>query len=277
MRKMIVAILVLVGCGTDATDAIPGDNSPDNPGAPPIDVPGGKGDGPLKRVKYNGGVVMTAPVVVNVYWGAYWDTDAGTQVRAVSDGLAADFNASSEWWGVTSEYPDKALETPSVPEFDSAVVIDGSEPPHTLTDGAVTELLAVELRSGAIAYEEEAIYVVYTPPHHAAGDAECGYHSYVTVTLDGVKHKAIYAVVPYLPDPSCGVDVTVNGLAIDAMTTTVSHEVAEAATDPYLNAWGGFDGNEIGDQCWSGFHATWNDHDYVVQDLWSNSKFACVH
>jgi hypothetical protein len=128
--KALLATALLVGCAVSPATGIPGDTSPDNPTAPP-DETGGKADKSPKKVVYGKGVVMGAPTVVHVYWGAYWLTDAGTADRAVLDGFEAMIGQST-WWQITNEYPDKAGTVPGAPSPGAPAFASDSEPPSRL-------------------------------------------------------------------------------------------------------------------------------------------------
>ena len=93
--------------------------------------------------------------------------------------------------------------------------------------------------------------------------AFCGYHN-------DVNSQFFYAVMPY---PGCA--GCTGGLAtLDALTSTSSHELCEAITDP-IPGQGWYDDNngEIGDICaWR----TKKLDQYTVQLEWSNKANACV-
>jgi hypothetical protein len=91
----------------------------------------------------------------------------------------------------------------------------------------------------------------------------CGYH-------DAFNSQTYYAVEPY---PDC--DGCLGSLAIfDALTTTSSHELCEAITDPVPGeGWYDDTNGEIGDICaWQ----TKTVGQYTVQLEWSNQQNACV-
>jgi len=90
----------------------------------------------------------------------------------------------------------------------------------------------------------------------------CGYHDN--------DAEVYYAVMPH---PDC--DGCAGGLsAIDALTTTSSHELCEALTDPQPGqSWYDDSNGEIGDICpWQ----TKKLGGYTVQLEWSNSQGTCV-
>ncbi len=124
------------------------------------------------------------------------------------------------------------------------------------------------------------------PNDGCASNAFCAYHSAVNTT--------IYAVEPFNASFTCsGATEQLNpqgfpnGPEIDETVNTTSHEMNEAITDPYLNAWYSAAGNENGDMCawWFGapigttgsgqpYNQVINGHDYSLQQEWSNAANA---
>lgn len=275
--KLVLTLACAIGC-TSPSQGISGDTSPDDPSGQPDETTQGKTDKPPKQITRGKGVVMDAPTIVHVYWGSYWATDAGTSDRAVLDGFNA-MVGSSSWWNIMQEYPDH--QNPAGTPVAGAPVLVTDDPPSKLyaNDSALHQFLAAQLTSGAASYDPETLYVVFPAPGTVGIRGECGHHSYFSTMIDGAKHKVIYALVPYLTDSdsSCGVNIPVNGASLDEITVTLSHEDAEAVTDPYIDAWMTKDGVEIADQCNSGVAASWGGAQFAVQDLWSNAARGCVH
>jgi hypothetical protein len=271
--KLALAAVLVAACTAPSAQGIPGDTSVDDPVAPPDETGDGKSDEPPQPITYGGGVVMDAPTIVHVYWGSYWTTDAGQQARVVLDAFPGAVGTTA-WWQITAQYAanDKL---PGAPSVGAPVVIDTSEPPARIKETSLKTVLASALSDGTLAWDAETMYVVITAPGAKPPKDECGHHFYFSTDIGGTKRKVIYAFVPSFDDDSCAGGATVNGLGLDSMTVTLSHEYAEAATDPYLDAWGD-GGNEIADQCDNGFSAPWAGGPYAVQELWSNASSACV-
>jgi len=132
------------------------------------------------------------------------------------------------------------------------------------------------------------------------GGAFCGYHSFL-------GSGAVYADMPYpiSDNPVTGGTCSSDGgriqggfgvgnqspnanLDADTVISVTSHELSEAVTDPYLNAWYDSSGNEIGDECayiygdtssWGGSSGQFSDqtingHHYFIQEEFSNAEYA---
>jgi hypothetical protein len=121
--------------------------------------------------------------------------------------------------------------------------------------------------------------VVATPTGHSTpgfGNSFCAYHGAVAA-----DPNITYTDLPYMTDAgsACGED-SVNGSSglLEGVSIVEGHELAEAITDPLLNAWYDASGNEIGDKCaWTGLaNLTTTGGSFAVQPLWSNAANGCV-
>jgi len=147
----------------------------------------------------------------------------------------------------------------------------GSEPGKSVTDSKIQKMLQSEIAAGTFpAKTPDSLYFLFLPPGTQASQGGskscqsfCGYHE---ATSDNI----FYAVMPY---PGCaGCE---GGMAIpEALTSTSSHELCEAITDPIPGTGWYDDANgEIGDICaWK----TKTLGDFTVQLEWSNSANSCV-
>ena len=98
----------------------------------------------------------------------------------------------------------------------------------------------------------------------------CAYHSSFTFNNQSV----IYANIPYGNSNGCqaGGQTTPNDAAGDLAANVTTHEIMEAATDPFINAWYGSLGgsSEIGDLCNFIFGTnTWGSGNGAGNQMWN--------
>jgi hypothetical protein len=141
---------------------------------------------------------------------------------------------------------------------------------HAVTDTAIQMMLQQEIKSNSVPQpDSNTLYFTYLPPGTAvvqggsrSCQAFCGYHD----TFGGGIY---YAVMPF---PNCA--GCMGGMTnLDALTTTSSHELCEAITDPVPGqGWYDDTHGEIGDICaWQ----TKKLGNYTVQLEWSNKAASC--
>ena len=139
----------------------------------------------------------------------------------------------------------------------------------SLDEHGVFSVVTSALAAGALPVSEQAIYGVLgdasvSNTNDGAGGAFCsefcGWHSaggyqHADGNIYGIKFMYIGDAGRQCPG-ACSASalgprgVSPNGDAsLDAMLSVTAHEIAEAITDPYLNAWGDADGEENADKC----------------------------
>ena len=221
------------------------------------------------RLTYRGGPLLTAAEVVTAFWGSAWSAAPNaTTAQRLNEFLT--FVVSSDYVKQLAEYstPQQAI---GPGKFVTGAVVTDSDPGTTVSDGALQQLVEAKVAAGALpAATANTLYFTFLPPGvtvQAGSDQSCrvfcGYH-------DRSAGGLYYAVVPY---PSCA--GCLGGLAaLDALTSVISHELAEAITDPVPGqGWYDDANGEIGDIC------AWQNKrlgNYEVQLLWSNRAGACV-
>lgn len=234
----------------------------------------------MGQLRSNGGTVLTNPVIVTVTWPS--DTRAN-DLEALGDTVGA----GAYWKAVVSEY--------------GALAAVSGAPNHVrLTDAAPASIsdtdLATFVQTNLAKTDGTAwptpdagnpVYILYLPETTdliLSGKSACasgvgGYHDSTTVNGRSVA----YAIVP-----SCG--------DFNSVTLSASHELAEAATDPYPRArpaWSGFQDNDLawdmfqqfqsenGDACEfyrdSDAAAGETDVNFTVQRQWSNKSARAGH
>jgi hypothetical protein len=145
-------------------------------------------------------------------------------------------------------------------------------PTSSVTDAALQTFLKNEIATNKALPKPDAnkLYFICLPPRVRVvqgGSASCknfcGYHNDVGGTI-------FYAAMPYPSCTGCLGPLS----AADALTSTSSHELCEAITDPVPGTgWYDDTNGEIGDICaWK----TKTLGGYTVQLEWSNKDDKCV-
>ena len=255
--------------------------------------PSGKYPAPhadLPMVESPGGPILNKPIWVPVFFA---NEDPAMKMQILD--FLGKVGTSQYWSDALSEYGVGPGATwPAVVELQET-------PPASLTDQEIQIWLAGKLDAddpALPAAKANMIYVLHYPsgttitlPSGFNGTStSCvefgGYHSDVHLDTNHFKTDVVYAVIP-----RCDQFGKFSG--IDAITTTESHELAEAATDPYPQTNPAYQqvdsdhlywmlalgGGELGDMCAqepNGF-AQFGDLPYVVQRVWSNDAAAAGH
>jgi hypothetical protein len=221
------------------------------------------------KLTYRGGPLLPAVEVFTFFWGVAWE-------QAPVAPLVQQINQFFDFV-VTSPLIDQLAEY-SVPGTSighgsrTGAIILSTDPPPTIADADVRQLIQQELASDAAVPQPgpSSLYFVFLPPGvtvtldgSASCSRFCGYHS----DIDGTTY---YAVMPYPDCSGC-----VGGLPVlDALTSTSSHELCEAITDPVPGqGWYDDQNGEIGDIC------AWKTRrlgSYTVQLEWSNRSGRCL-
>ncbi len=248
-------------------------------GAPSSTYPAFKVDAP--QVVTGGGPVLATPKVVPVYF-ANDDTTFTGNVTTFLGKLA-----SSTFWGPTppalTEYGVGALSVAA------PVQLTENAPTPTIDDAAIQTWLAANIGATLPAADVNTIYTIFYPTGSTItlqGQSSCqsfgGYHNNIKVGTQNIA----YAVIP-----RCGKFGSLQGL--DAVSAATSHELEEAATDPYPATNGAFaqvddnhiiwmftlGGGEVGDMCAQSPDAYYAPTDIgnVVQRSWSNKSAKAGH
>ncbi len=188
----------------------------------------------VPKLVYRNGPLITSVEIFTIFWGASWQQDPSKRTASVT------------------------LTTPA--------------PSASVTDQDIQQLLQREISSNAAFPQPSAntLYFVFLPSGTTVvqGGSRscqqfCGYH-------DAIGSRIFYAVMPFPDCAGC-----LGGLAqLDALTSTTSHELCEAITDP-IPGQGWYDdaNGEIGDIC------AWKSKKlgkYAVQLEWSNQADKCL-
>lgn len=225
---------------------------------------------PAPQLTYRGGPLLTNVEVFTIFWGKTWEDAANAPLIAQINSFFDHILASS-LIDQLSEY-NVAGKSIGRGVLIGTNTFTGSEPTKSLTDGAIQKFIEAQIADGTFpAATQNMLYFLYLPPgvtvkQGTAASCKdfCGYHD---VTPSGGVY---YAVMPF---PGCS--GCLGGLeTFPALTSTSSHELCEAITDP-VPGQGWYDDNhgEIGDICaWQ----TKQLDSYTIQLEWSNNANSCI-
>jgi len=234
------------------------------------------GGGPL--LYHEGGSVAHAPSVHAIFWGGNFTTTTteGPKVREI---LLKLYNGLTEgpYQGILRQYFDSTGRVSSkvaVTEY----IDSGVAAPKEVNGSAIeAEIAKVINATGWNGTEPGAQYVVAPAPgstYRSGFPGGCAYHEY---TAGGI----VYDLIPYQGDTpfatnGCRTLGNPSGNPLYKTSKSASHEYAEAASDPQLNAWFSSGGLEIGDLCQSEADLALPDGAYV-QNIYDNSQNGCAH
>jgi hypothetical protein len=304
----VVAAVLLAACGNGKSGAAPGagdagvsgdagEEAGDagDEGSSGGSYPAFAVDAP--QVAKNKGVVLTSPVVVTITW-------PGEANASTWEGFGDALGASAFWSATTAQYGVGPTTSgaanhvrmtqplPATLSYDELTTLVTDAVGGSGVDGGALDPAwpAPVMGSGANA---QTIYSLYIPPTTAVTDPGsganfCAYDAlgwHGEVTVNGVN--VAFAVTLECPS-----------MTLDVNEETASHEILEAATDPFADAAGdptgysGFDADhfawdlysqgfvELADACqnWQDSYAEESgSFPYWVQLSWSNAGMAAGH
>jgi hypothetical protein len=228
---------------------------------------------PLPQVATMGGTVLTAPKVQPIVFAG--DDASGDIVTFLSD-----LTRTGYWKATTSEYGVGALTV--LP----AIMIPSSAPLET-TDALLRAQLTANTSGFAPAWgaaDPSVIYLFVIPEGSTVDNDQStccddfgGYH---------YETPAGNVTIPYAVGCACPGFFGITVGSLDERTTAISHELVEAATDPFPKTnpayqgedpadaiWGYITGGEVADMCAFDDDATFvpTGSKYMVQRSWSNT------
>jgi hypothetical protein len=226
-----------------------------------------------------GSGVQHKPRVYLILWGENFNTltsgkETKTMLLNLFQGLAG---PAAAYQGILTQYFD--TEARVSPETSVVAYTDeGVKAPESLNEAKVEEEVGRAIKKNAWPIEKDAQFILVTAPgstyQPGFGTEFCAYHGLTA------SSKAVYAFIPYQGDPPFGTNGCLNTdqqrNPVHKTSKSVSHEYAEAATDPRLNSWYSSSGAEIADLCSNEidlelFPGVW------VQNQYDNYLNACAH
>lgn len=215
----------------------------------------------------HGGPVQTAPTVYVDFWG--WGSDPSGEQSYLTSFLSS--VGGTNWLSSVNQYGASYNSRLAGTWSDTSAV------PGSPSDGQIQAEASRAASHFGTGGSVNVQIVVATPTGHSTsgfGTQWCAYHGAVAS-----NPNITYTNLPYMTDAggSCGAG-SVTGRAVDGVSIVEGHELAEAITDPLLNAWYDANGEENGDLCaWTNLHTiSTSAGTFAVQPLWSNSAGGCV-
>jgi len=234
-------------------------------------------------IAYHGGPVMLAtPNVYLIWYGSWTGNTAQTILPALVTGLSA-----SNYFGINTTYGNAAGAKVSGQLKLGAQYTDAYSRGKALGDSDVAASVAAAITNKKLPTDTNGIYVVLSSADvgETSGfcTAYCGWHTYMTMGASNLK-IAFVGNPDRCPTACEAQSVSPNGNAgADGMASVIAHELAEAVTDPNLNAWFDSKGAENADKCAWTWGTTYKaakgsnanvklaGKDYLLQRNWLNT------
>lgn len=240
------------------------------------------------NLTYHGGSVMTS--TTNVF-AIFWEP-SGSTVSSTYNSLIQRFFRDvhgTTYYTILQQYTNSSGTAPVTATLAGTFVDTRSYPSNPMFDSDVqAEVTHAQSLNGWTSSIHNIFFVFTAKNENECFDTSqsectfttfCGYH-------DFFGSNTLYAFIPYTGTnlSACGVPRTPNNdINADSSISVVSHELAEAVTDPLLNAWFDANGEEIGDKCAFQFSSTnsangdtfMNGDPYEIQLEWNNRKSTC--
>ncbi|NNN04440.1 MAG: hypothetical protein HKL90_00930 [Elusimicrobia bacterium] len=246
----------------------------------------------VNDVLYYGGPVISNAKVYAVFWGPNVDAQTQSQVGPFFSNILG--STYMDW---LSEYATNVKAVDGRPgtnqtigrgTFAGSVTITPANASTNLTDAMIQSELDAQIAAGKLAKPDaNSLYMIFFPAgvsislgSGSTGGGSCSdfcaYHEGFKSPRDG--SSIYYGVMPTCGGVGCGA-------GFDGLSSTTSHELIEAVTDPfptdgsnpsYPQAWNDNQGNEVADLCVGGSSTvTGSGLTSTVQWIWSNTLGAC--
>lgn len=232
------------------------------------------------NVTYHNGHLITNAKIVNMLWSVDWNSHAQNLTEATID-AATESIINSGYISGLSQYGARGVSFGgSWQALHNRINCPQRNPPATVNTVELDAYIYcnwVNTSAGFPSPDANTIYALYVPQGTGiAGNSACtnylGYHSYLPFPTSG--GFAYFIVLPMRCIPT-----------VASLTDVLSHEIAEAMTDPVVGAgWyegGGIEGffgndNEVADICDSDSVPPYTLNWVTVNAYWSNKDGSCT-
>jgi hypothetical protein len=233
---------------------------------------------------YHGGPLILGTTNVYYIWYGNWSANSATIILpdfAGALGGSPYFNINTTYYNGSNVHVTNAVQY-------MTSTTDSYSRGANLGDADVQGIVSDAITQGRLPLDTNGVYFVLTSAdvNETSGYCTqyCGWHTHTTVSGRDIK----YAFVgnPDRCPSACMAQTTgPNGNAgADGMANIIGHELEEAVTDPDLNAWYDFFGEENADKCAWRFGTTYTtangakanmkigSRDFLIQQNWVNAS-----
>lgn len=220
------------------------------------------------------GSPMAITKIYAIYWGS---TISAAYKTGVNNFLTALVSPSNNLNKITTQYMTNTAVANQLSFSNIVALVDTTNPPSAAptTSSILAEASKVATNNNIVP-DANSLFMVFTNNYPSRANY-CAWHG--AGTVNGKSLTVAYQ--PYLFGVAgCPALTSVGGYAtspdgVSSVANVASHEIYEAITDPFLNAWYDSVGAEIGDKCaWT--HGVASLGGYYVQTEWSNKTSTCV-
>jgi len=278
------AFPVVEGCGPAPSD-VDSESNATSSGSLLADEPAGarvlhaRGTAPSSgasaspQMTWHGGPVLHSGVVGAIFWGSSWSstTFAGDKISGI-DSFYQGW-ASSNYAATATEYSDGSGHVGTAVSY-AGHVIDPSRVAKQAS--RQPSALVAEVCAKFPGVVSNGFYAVYLDQKRGHS-GYCAWHSWGTCANGTAIQVGMFFNLD--GDAGCDPQSTVAGHSqgLAALANVSAHELAEALTDPHLDAWYDASGDENADKCAWTFelpHVTLsNGTMWKLQGEWSNAAY----
>jgi len=234
---------------------------------------------------YHGGQVMNGTVNLYYIWYGAWNFGDTT------DTILNDFASAiggTPYFNINKTYYDSSEGAVTGMVANGGSTVDANSQGTALTDATVANVVANALSSKALPTDPNGVYFVLGSQeiNETSGlcTKYCAWHN--SGTFNGTNIKFGFIGNPARCPAGCSAQtVTPNAnIVADGMANLIAHELAEAVTDPNLDAWFDRRGMENADKCaWkfgstttlptgAKYNVSFGTRNWLLQQNWLNAQ-----
>lgn len=236
-------------------------------------------------ISYHGGPVLLGAPNLYYIWYGNW---SGNTAQNILTNFASSLGGSSYFNINTTYYDGNGQHVTGLAAYAGSTT-DSYSQGTALSDAAVQGIVANAIGGGKLPKDTNGVYMVLTSAdvNETSGFCTqyCGWHTSASISGSDIKYAFIGN--PDRCPTACEQQTSSspnNNTGADGMASIIAHEFEESVTDPDLNAWYDFRGEENADKCaWtfgttstasngSQYNVTLGGKQYLIQQNWVNQS-----